>query len=302
MGKDFSEAEKKLRKLISNSKFIFEGQSYQAGKADKPKVQGSGGETKTDAYFIAKNHRGNEKEFKISYKKENFSFLENKLTKKNALDLYGPGWSDIIREQISGLEKEFSKRILFYEEKKGRVYPGSICLGWRNEIAIHPRTLCVIPKQDIAERVLSNKNRRSKLRDGTVGGKIIPGSGVPNYFIKMKLEGIKSVNDIFENLKSIEDVVEGLDLYSVFIAHNYDPINDKQHGGDSRSLAVSVDWKTVNGKIEADLIFDKQLEINSNDQADKIKEIIQSVGLKIGQGFARSKFKKKLSPNVITFP
>ena len=99
MGVDFIEAEKRLRKIISNSTFTFNGKKYKAGKVYKPQKQGPGGETKTDAYFIAKNLDDNTKEeFKISYKKESYSFIENKLTEKNAPSLYGKNWSNIINK------------------------------------------------------------------------------------------------------------------------------------------------------------------------------------------------------------
>ena len=90
MGADFIEAEKRLRKIISDSTFTFNGKKYKAGKVYKPQKQGPGGETKTDAYFIAKNLVNNTKEeFKISYKKTSFSFIENKLPKKMRLACMG---------------------------------------------------------------------------------------------------------------------------------------------------------------------------------------------------------------------
>ena len=136
---DFIDAEKRLREIISNSKFTFNGKNYMAEKAYKPQSQGSGGETKTDAFFYATNLETKKKEtFKISYKKPTYSFAQNKLTETSAFALYGDNWSNRVKECTSSLKEKFKEQDLFYEKAKpipgGRhVYPGSIVLGWRNE-------------------------------------------------------------------------------------------------------------------------------------------------------------------------
>ena len=49
----FSEAEKKLGKVISNKSFTWKKKKWTTGKAYKPEKKGSGGECKTDRYVLA---------------------------------------------------------------------------------------------------------------------------------------------------------------------------------------------------------------------------------------------------------
>ena len=49
----FSESEKKLRRVISDKSFTWNGEKFTTGKAYKPEKKGSGGECKTDCFVIA---------------------------------------------------------------------------------------------------------------------------------------------------------------------------------------------------------------------------------------------------------
>ena len=316
MGADFIEAEKRLRKIISDSTFTFNGKKYKAGKVYKPQKQGSGGETKTDAYFIAKNLVNNTKEeFKISYKKTSFSFIENKLPKKNAPSVYGENWSNKIKKRTTSLMDKFKEEAVFYEKAKplpgGRhVYPGSIVLGWRHEFEAkkgkNSRKLSYLETEEISDTLWSGKNKKPEYRNGIIkelGSEPITGSGEPNHFLKMKITKTTPVNEIFENLKSLEQVKQEYNIYSAFIGHSYDPLNMKQHGGSSRDLAVVVDWKEnkITGKLTANLKFENPLETNSNTSRDQIKEIIKDFDLELGANFNIKKFKKVLDPSVRTY-
>ena len=102
MVKKFSEAERNLRNVISNTKFVWKGEKYTAGDAAKPKIGGSGGECKTDCYVIATRVSDKqETEIKINYKRENSSFIENKVKSERANRIFGEGWSEIIKSQIN---------------------------------------------------------------------------------------------------------------------------------------------------------------------------------------------------------
>ena len=200
MVKEFSEAEKNIRKIIADSEFfIFEGEKYAVDLVSKPIVKGGGGETKTDVYLVARNTKTQKtKEIKISFKKPNFSFVENKIKAERAAELYDKNWSNIIQEQIKEIKNEFQARHLFYFKKTGRVERGSITLGWRYEMEDQgARKLGVKIKQDIAEQVWTNKNASSKYRDGVVDKKKVPMSGVPNYYLNKNPSELLTVDDIF---------------------------------------------------------------------------------------------------------
>ena len=320
MGADFIEAEKRLRKIISNSTFTFNGKKYKAGKAYKPQKQGSGGETKTDAYFIAKNLVNNtNEEFKISYKKTTFSFVENKLPKKNAPGVYGKNWSNEIKKRTTSLMDKFKEEAVFYQTAKdlpsnsvkrpSHVYPGSIVLGWRHEFEAkkgkNGRKLSYLETKELAGTLWSGKNKLPEYKNGIVkelDSEPITSSGEPNHFLKMKIpDETIPVNEIFEKLKSLEQVKQEYNIYSAFIAHSYDPINMKQHGGTGRDLAVVVDWKEKNGKLTANLNFENPLETNSNTSRDEIKKIIKDFDLEVGKNFDIKKFKEILEPSILTY-
>lgn len=56
----------------------------------------SKGEPKTDIYVLAKDEKDITREFKISYKKPNADFLENKTSAERAELLFGSHWKNIV--------------------------------------------------------------------------------------------------------------------------------------------------------------------------------------------------------------
>ena len=100
MVKNFSESEKKLRRIISNQSFTWNGEKFNAGNAYKPEKKGSGGECKTDCFVIATRVSDKkEHQIKITYKKENASFIENKIRYGRAKTIFGDDWSEIIKNR-----------------------------------------------------------------------------------------------------------------------------------------------------------------------------------------------------------
>lgn len=305
MVKDFSESEKKLREIISNSKsFTFEGEAFVPELVTKPTIEGGGGETKTDVYIKARKISDNSiSEIKISYKQKNFSFLENKIKKERAEAIYGKNWLRVVSQQIEQIKERFAQQPLVYFEKSGNTRKGSIKLGWRYEMeSFGKRTLGVPIKQNIAKQVLQNKNAIKKYADGIVNDNIIPGSGMPDYFLTENISQIKNTDDIFQNLISAKDMINKSKITAAFLAQNYDPFMDKQHGGNRRHLAVYVDWTAKNNKLSANLVFDKPLLIDSNQQYDKLLIALEKLGISVGKRFNLSKLEEKISPNVITSP
>ena len=302
MVKEFSEAERNLRNVISNAEFVWKDEKYTTGDAIKPKIGGSGGECKTDCYVIATRVSDKqETEIKINYKRENSSFIENKVKSERANRIFGEGWSEIIKSQINQIKKRFLKEPLFYVEKDRRTKEGSIKLGWRYEMEYEGnRSLGVPIKQNIGESVWNNKNADEKYKNCHVNGKLIKNSGVPNYFLQKN--EIKSTDDIISNLIPIDDIIKKQSITAAFTAQNYDPFEKRQHGGCNRDLSVPVHWSVRNGMIFPKLVFDKPLEFNSNEQEKKLLDVLDEVGIKIGKNFDIKKFKEKLDPSVRTFP
>lgn len=94
MVKTFGEAERKIAKLMEkDSEFLMDNKKYRVILSGKPSCQK--GEPKTDIYILAKSG-GEEKEIKISYKKKNADFIENKMSAERAEQLFGVDWESII--------------------------------------------------------------------------------------------------------------------------------------------------------------------------------------------------------------
>ena len=79
---DFGAAERRILKFISKgTEFVFNGKGYTVMLSGKPTCHK--GEPKTDIYILAESCE-DEVEIKISYKKENADFIENKMSAERA--------------------------------------------------------------------------------------------------------------------------------------------------------------------------------------------------------------------------
>mgnify|MGYP001180306978 CR=1 FL=1 len=304
MVKEFSESEKYIRKIITDSEFIFEGEKYVADLVAKPIVEGGGGETKTDAYIVARNTESQKtREIKITFKKPNFSFVENKIKAERAAKIYGKNWSNITQGQIKEIKNEFQKKPLFYFEKTGRVERGSITLGWRYEMEDEgSRKLGVKIKQNIAEQVWANKNASSKYRDGVVDKKIVPMSGVPNYYLNKNPSELLTVDDIFPNLKPMSELFKThSNITAAFLAQNFRSHKNKQEGN-KRHLAVWVVFKVENGKLDCELVFDRPLQMESGHALKNLEECLNNLGIKTWEGFTIDVLSDKLCKSCRSFP
>ena len=299
----FSESEKKLRRIISNQSFTWNGEKFTTGKAYKPEKKGSGGECKTDCFVIATRVSDKkEHQIKITYKKENASFIENKIRYGRAKTIFGDDWSETIKKQIIQIKKKLQNEPLFYLERDRKTKKGSIKLGWRYEMEVNgTRPLGTPIEQKIAKYVWENKNGNQEYRDCPVNGEKIKNSGVPNFAFIKNAEKFNSIDDIFSNLTPIADVIKNGSITSAFTAHNYNPIRDYQGGGTKRDLSVPIDWSIKNGEAVAKLIFDKPLEIDSNVQLEKLRVVLDELDIPVGKRFDVNRFYKKLNPKVIVF-
>ena len=294
MSKDFIKSEKKIRKIINNNdEFKFNGNQYQLILCCKPTLEGSGGEVKTDFFIRAKNKLNSEiEEFKISYKQPNWAFMENKVKKEIAEKIYGPNWSSIIQSQIEDIRKKetgnFEDAYLFYAfKKKKRIYPGSFTVGWRYEIEKDSnRKLHANIIEDIAEQVYFSKGQHDRYRNALVEGEKIENSGVPNYYLEIDTKDIQDNDDIWNNIIPISHAMKGHVPCASFLAQNYDPINNKQHGGNKRDLGVVVEWYADNKMLKYEIIYDRPLTTDSNSATNRLINALHSLGVNIGKAFS----------------
>lgn len=296
-------AEQKIREILEDTKFFeLNGEKFQIIQCDKPTVSGGGGETKTDIFIKAKKISTDEIfEIKISYKKPSFSFVENKIKLERAKKIYGKNWSKIIQNQIKVIEKDFLKKPIIYFEKKGRIEKGCITLGWRYEMEHKgSRTLSTTITQDIASQIWKNKDADERYVHGIIDGKIIPFSGIPNFCLTKDPEEIKSGQDVFDNLVSMDELIKTHgNITSAFLAQNYRSHKHKQEGN-KRHLAVWIKWKIVNGKLCNEYVFDKPLEMESGKVLENLHHCLLKLGIDINGNFDINSLKGLLNESILT--
>lgn len=130
----FGDAERNIQRLLAiGQSFVLSGVDYIIRKSGKPTC--SKGEPKTDIYVLAESKdRALLVEIKISFKKENADFIENKTNSERAELLLGPNWKELIIEATRSVASSFENKKLIYKVKGGRTEEGSITLGWKYEL------------------------------------------------------------------------------------------------------------------------------------------------------------------------
>ena len=104
--KSFTDIEEQIRNCFSvGSVFEKNGENYEVLRSGKPRP--SKGECKTDLYVEAISKK-KKKEFKISIKKTNHDFLENKINLERAEQIFGKNASQIISNSTKQIKNEFN--------------------------------------------------------------------------------------------------------------------------------------------------------------------------------------------------
>ena len=190
MSTAYKQLEARILSLLSVGKqFVFNGINYEVIISGKPRGKGRTGEPKTDVYVQAKNKDSDQiTEFKLSIKKRNADFLENKMQAERASIIWGQEWSSIIREDIiENIKTNILDKSLIYKQKQGRTKLGSICLGWRLDI-MNKVSGELSQELDLTfqqkHEVLTGENLPINKKNASVNSQIIPNSGVANYIIE----------------------------------------------------------------------------------------------------------------------
>lgn len=254
--------------LLRQSKtVIYNNKEYQIILADKPTY--FKGEGKTDIYLVLKN-TDEEVVLKISTKKSNADFLENKVKASRAKEIFGENWSEIITISALQLKDKFYKRQLYYPKKTGRIKAGSYTMGWRLDIInkCSGELVCPIilsPRQK--EEVFLGTNLSIEKRNVQVGKNLITNAGVANRIL-LASEKYNTAQEILDALIKIEDYRP--DCFLAFKAVNYRSLEDEIDG--NRPLAVWVDWETP----EPSIIFDSPLVFGAEkDILEKFKKVFK---------------------------
>lgn len=260
--------------------FKYQRRMYEVLEVGKPRPNGRG-ECKTDVYAAIRDTESNTiDELKISVKTEgSHEFEGNKITAETAEAYFGKDWQEIVYEATTSLCNEFENRVLIYASGMNRIQPNSITVGWKLEFARKPRTLSVrIPLTDkqVRDFVYKGTNQSQEKIDAVVNGHVVRGSGVADYLLVTNKGRISSINDVLNQMVLIDEAdIE--DTYMIFTANNYRSDVDKADG--SRALAVRVEWRVINGKLEPIYCYDHPLMYTGEkDMAKYVKYALSLLG------------------------
>lgn len=278
--KDYGKLEQHIISVFKNeSSFTFKGEQYKLITATKPSVQ-SGGECKTDVYIYGETASGNTLDIKLSVKKESSNeFQENKVSAKRAESYFGENWSNIITDTCLSIKDRFEEQPLVFGTGKHPTKPNSITLGWKLEISSKPRKLSAkinLSESKIRDYVYKGTNLSQSKRDALINGVVVPNSGIANYILYSETDAIKSTADIINNMQLIDEI-ELKPTYLIFTGNNLRTDVDKTDG--ARPLAVRVNWKVVNGKLDRDIIFDEPLFHTGKEWKNNVKQVFSQIGL-----------------------
>lgn len=279
MPRTFSKDENSIRKLFPiGTIFSYDNTAYEVIEVGKPFSEK--GEPKTDIYICAVSKNYKKREFKISFKKSNADFLENKISAERAQQLFGDNWSEIIKQSIDKLKSSFQSKKLIYKEKEGHTEKGSITLGWKFELvnkisgALSDEILLV---EDQVIDVYAGTNLENEKKNAKVNEKMINDSGIANFILIGETD-FKNAQEVIDKLISVKDYVkQHPKVYFACKALNYRTLKNKWDG--DRPLAVYVEWGISNKRLSHNLVFDKPLEKKGNEVAKKLKTVLETLNI-----------------------
>lgn len=265
---DFGDAERRILGFMSaGTQFIFNGKNYEVILSDKPTCYK--GEPKTDIYILAKSNT-DKVEIKISYKKENADFIENKMSAERAEQLFGSNWKEVIEHSTLAIADRFAERMLIYTNKFKRTGKGSITLGWKFELMNKNSGELsgkMLLNMDQVVDVYAGSNLSLDKRNASVCGNNVPNSGIANYILMD--ESVKSAQDVINKMIPIREYVyRHPEIYFACKALNYRTFEEKWDG--DRPLAVQVEWSADKDKLIPQLVFDRPLLVKGNEAAERL--------------------------------
>lgn len=282
MSINFGDTERHIKHLFAkDDTFEINNKIYKIILSGKPTC--SNGEPKTDIYVLIEDISSSKQyELKISIKKPNADFLENKISAERAESILGEDWREIIQRSTLQLENAFKNRTLIYKNKQGRTNAGSITLGWKFELVnkcngeLSNRIL--LNHQQIVDVYSGNTLPLSK-KNSFVNGIQIPNSGVANLILIGNIEDFNDINSILANLITIDAYAKANpNIYFACKALNYRTFESKFDG--NRPLSVFVDWNAVNGKLEPTIKFDSPLTVKGNEVANKLLATLSKLNIR----------------------
>lgn len=277
-----------VRRMPKGTEFTYGGRHYTVTSSGKP--SSLSGEPKTDVYIAARSDDGKALELKISCKKDNADFLENKVSADRARQLLGDDYEGRIRARCDGMRDRLASKQKAFATKAGRTDPGSITLGWRLDLMNKPSGDLSAPLATSYEdklEVYSGALLPADKRDAFVNGRRIGGSGVANQFYKSSTVP-DTPQGIVDTLQPMDDYVrnDAPDVYMALKAVNYRLGKDKWDG--NRPLAVTCDWSMgEDGMLRSSIDYSHPLSHGANESGNRTRDMLHDAGIATADDLAR---------------
>ncbi|MBQ3113256.1 MAG: hypothetical protein IJC05_02695 [Phascolarctobacterium sp.] len=274
---NFGDAERKILSVFKIGETVeFENLVWKIEKVGKPTC--NSGEPKTDVYVLLCNDK-NKKEIKISYKKENADFLENKINCVRAEQLFGCKWKEVINASTAAINARFKSKAKIYKKAGMRTEKGAITLGWKFELLNKPggdlSGRMNLTRSQVYD-VYAGTNLSSDKKNAMVNNEVICNSGIANYILVS--DTVDSAESVLKQMVTIEDyITEHPHIYFACKALNYRTFKDKYDG--DRPLAVQVDWKVLNGKLSSNILYCHPLEKNGNEMYNQLLNCLKQLNI-----------------------
>lgn len=275
----FGDAERHIASLLSiGNKFTLHNRKYTITNSDKPTCDK--GEPKTDIYVLANDENDKSLEIKISFKKENADFIENKTNDERAKAIFGSNWDSIIECATKTISEMFEGKHLIFKADYRRTNKGSITLGWKYEL-LNKTGGDLSAEINLSEEQLLDVYAGTHLtvdkRNAHINGQVINNSGIANYILMN--DSLTSTQDVIDNIIPIKDYIKANPkLYFACKALNYRTFENKWDG--DRPLSVFVDWTIKDGKLHPTLVYDKPLITKGNSVAKQLIDCLNTMNIK----------------------
>lgn len=278
----FSNDEQTIRNFFPcGTTFFFDKCQFAVVFSGKPTCPE--GEPKTDVFIRSRRiSDGQIKDFKISYKKSNADFLENKMSAVRAEQILGPTWRNIIVGALAELNFRFSQRKLIFKHSHARTEEGCFTIGWKFEFVNSPGgelsgRLNLTTNQLID--IYAGTNQSDIKKNAWVNNQEIPGSGIAEYILIG--ENFLSAQDIINHLQSIVCYVQqNPAIYFACKALNYRSLHMPPKWDGNRPLSAYVSWQNINNRLHHHIILDDPLQQGGDNIGLQLLNALASLHIK----------------------
>lgn len=253
--KGYANTERQITALFAHGQELtYKGENVTVLFAGKPQAF-KGGEGKTDSYILLKKEDGTLEEVKISLKKSNADFVENKLSAGRVSGVMGDNWQD----RLSGSLEGFRETMKEHDPEREN---GTLVLGYRLDLVNKKSGNAVeldITHEEAVDFYAGTSLPEAK-RDSFVKDRIRKNSGVASHML---------LGDEFESGQEILDKVIPIDEYvkdhpTLYLTPRAVTLRPGGKFESSRPLGLSYDWKqSETGKWEYNLNTENPLSKTS---------------------------------------